>query len=454
MADTLTSGGDLMDASSLSEKQQDAVNRLYEHDATLCIAPTGEGKTAISLWAIQELINDGEINRCIVVAPAKVCIGWVAEAAKWDLNIHVATGTGVKGARELVASDANVLVISYESVPALVRLNHGCDAIVFDEVTRLKKAGGVTFKALRYRMKNFTWRVGLSATPLSENWEAVYAISLILDDGQRFGRNLDKFMQDYFYQVDYKGYQFDLRPGMDKLISEKIKNLTYLIPESHKRAKLPEPIYHELDIGQLPDDIKAAQTEFIRHNVLETEDTEIVAANAAVVSSKLRQLAQGFVYDDGEPRLMWQGRFKKFALLIKQKLANGPVVATFEFSVAVDEMKKYFPNTDIIDGKTTKSEYDRIRASWADGEGRLVLQVRAGSHGLDFLQHSAWQMVHFAPIWSRDAWLQLSGRLDRTGQKHQVEVTTLMSHGSIDDLVRDRVSAKGKVFKDFLKHLI
>lgn len=458
MADTQKSGGTLLTASDLSEKQQEAVSRLYEYDATLCIAPTGEGKTAISLFTIQELINDGQINRCIVVAPAKVCGGWVREALKWDLNIHVATGTGLKGARKLVDSTANVLVISYESVPELVKLNHGCDGIVFDEITRLKQSGGVTFKALRYKMKHFTWRVGLSATPLSENWQAVYATSLILDDPPRFGRSKDRFLQEYFYQVDYKGYDFELRPGMDKKIAELMSDLVYIIPESYKRDKMPEPSYEEINIGELPDEIKEIQKQLIKHYVAplsDEEDDEIVAANAAVVSSKLRQLAQGFVYQEGIDTLIWDGRIKIFAEVIKEKLRAGPVVATYEFTAALELIRPFFGAPDIINGKTKMGELDLIRSKWQAGKGTLLfLQVKAGSHGLDFLQHSAWQMVHFAPTWSRDGWLQLSGRLDRTGQKHPVEVTTLMANGTIDEVVRDRVVKKGQVFKDFLKHLI
>jgi hypothetical protein len=450
------SGGQLLTAKSLSKKQQEAITRIYEADATLVIAPTGVGKTTITLHAIQELLNDGEINRAIVCCPAKVCSGWVAEALKWQgLNIHVATGTGLKGARELVDSTANVLVMSYESVHELVKLNHGCDAIVFDEITRLKSSGGKAFKALRYKMKHFSWRIGLSATPLSENWQAVYAISLILDDGQRFGRSKDKFMQTYFFQTDFKGYSFELRPGMGEVISKKFSDLIYIIPESHKRETLPEPVYSELILPELPESILKIQSSLIKDNFTNSQSSDITAVNAAVVSSKLRQLAQGFVYSDDEPLLIWDERFDAFQSLIDERQLYGAVVATFEFSMCVEVMLTRYPNADVINGKTTQAEFKAIAAKWANGEGDLLfLQVRAGSHGLDFLQFSSWQMVHFAPIWSRDAWLQLTGRLDRTGQTHTVEVTTLIAPDSIDEMVRDRVITKSEVFRDFLSHLI
>lgn len=445
---------------TLSPKQQQAVSHIYEHDATLLIAPTGVGKTIITLTALDELINDGVIKRCIVVAPAKVSRGWVDDAIKWSVPMSVLAGTGKQKIDMMVGERPRVYVTSYESLPYLLKQDHGADAIVYDEVTRLKSSGGKTFKTLRGKLKQFKWRLGLSATPLSESWEAVYGMCLMLDGGERFGRNNEVFMRTYFNQIDYKGHQFEVKPEMLDAIANKLASLTYVVEESEKRKDLLEPEYLPPLTVALSDEVMEMQGEIARNALIEMDGQgDVVAVNAAVVSGKLRQLSQGFVIDEIErTHLIDDSRVKFFVDTLLQKLKQGPVVGTYEYSFIGNKVYAELMNRgvygDMINGSTSKDSFEEIKSRWSSGKGELLLlQVKAGSHGLDGLQMSAAQMLHYAPIWSRDATQQLTGRLDRTGQTKQVTVQTLVAQNTIDEAIVERVEAKGSVFREFLKRL-
>ena len=77
--------------------------------------------------------------------------------------------------------------------------------------------------------------------------------------------------------------------------------------------------------------------------------------------------------------------FSVFESTINYKLNTGPVVATYEFSAVATEMMKRFYWADVLDGNTTQKTFEKIRKKWQEGDGQLLfLQVKAGSHGLDF----------------------------------------------------------------------
>ena len=67
----------------------------------------GLGKTVSTLTAIQELMDDCEISRTLVVAPKKVAeTTWTTEAEKWDhlRGMRVAKVMGTEGLSTPLAS--------------------------------------------------------------------------------------------------------------------------------------------------------------------------------------------------------------------------------------------------------------------------------------------------------------------------------------------------------------
>lgn len=448
------SGATLMTLANLSKKQGHAIDFLFEHNYGLIIAPTGAGKTVIGLTALTELLDGGHIHRALVVAPAKVVSNWQRETRKWAHldEGDIAAGTGRQRVSEIVKSPARILVTSYDSLPVLLEMDHGCDAFLLDEITRMKATGGEVYKKLYSKIKLFRWRFGLSATPLSENWQNIFGQVKLLDLGERIGRNKQKFMDLYFNKMDFNGYRWEPRFDTPEKLTALLSSMVHIIPESDKRETQSAPVMTEVAIPA-PDIIKELQEEIRQEFLVSIGTDTITAANSAVVSGKLRQLAQGFLYhDDGSYTLLWSGRIDALAELIHT--THEPVVVTYEFSAVLEELLKRFPEADVISGGLGKSMFNRVMETWRSGKGKLLfLQVKAGSHGLDGLQYSARKLINFAPIWSNDAAQQLVGRLDRTGQTRQVEVVNLIVRGTIDRSVLRRVKDKGSVFQDFLSHI-
>lgn len=452
-----TSGGHSMTALTLSKTQEGAVDYLYEHDHGILIAPTGVGKTAIALKALEELINDEVISRCIIVAPAKVTTNWLKESDKWGSDLTLAVGTGAKSIKLMVNDRLapQVMVTSYESLPLLLESDHGADAILYDELTRLKDSGGKVAKCVRKHTKDFQWRFGMTATPLSESWEACFGMCLPIDGGKRFGRNKKHFYQQYFIQTDYQGYKFEVRADAIKELAKKLAGISYIVGEEVKRESLSD-VHHE-NIPYLPPiSIVELQDKIAKDYIVEVDDGVVEAANAGVVSGKLRQLSQGFIYgDELEDGVKWLTT-ERLLICLHEMIHTvnrwGSVVVTYEYTPVMQrlcDMANF--HIDVVNGDTSKDKFDEIMKRWRSGQGEvMLLQVKAGSHGLDGLQNSCHNMIHYAPIWSRDATMQLEGRLDRTGQTMPVHVKTIIGVDTIDEIISQRVVDKGSVFKAFI----
>jgi superfamily II DNA or RNA helicase len=128
--------------------QEEAADFLFERDRGMILASVGAGKTAITLTAMVAMIKDGHAKRFLVLAPKRVCTDvWPVEAKKWtSLRVSVAVGTPAQRLAALVEGD--IVVINYDNIGWLAEQKLDFDAIVFDELTKLKNPSGARFKAL------------------------------------------------------------------------------------------------------------------------------------------------------------------------------------------------------------------------------------------------------------------------------------------------------------------
>lgn len=416
---------------TLTPSQVLAVDRLYEHDATILVAGTGEGKTVIALTSINELIENTVLRKVIVAAPAKVIekMTWPNEAAKWDhlrkLRIVQLTGDATERTRRLLTTngETHILMVSLNNLDWLLNQDHECDGIIIDE---LSKAAGKQTAGLKSKKKagQLGWRVGMTATPVSQDFQKLYVMARIIDGGQSLGTNKQKFLGEYFYS-DYMGYNWTLRDGADKRIMAKVKPLVHAI-EDTKADKLP-PIYHHEIRFDMPAATREVYNDMKKHMVA----GDVEAANEAVKSGKLRQIASGFMYrteDVHSAELLDTARYAAYQSWV-DALMGRPGLVFYEYT--------YQENWGFV------SRPDNVRFA----------QINSMSHGVDGLQHEFADVLFVQPVWSRDAAEQAVGRVWRTGQTKPVNVTTLICNDTLDDLVVERVEDRGVWMERFMEHL-
>lgn len=420
--------------------QNQAADFLYERDRAMILAPVGAGKTAITLTAMQAMIADGHAKRFLVMAPKRVCTDvWPVEAPKWADLIKIAVAIGTPAQRAAAfASDANVVVINYDNIQWLAEQDlSSFDAIVFDELTKLKNPSGTRFKALHKVIDQFKFRWGLTGSFTSNGLEDVFGQCKIVDE-KLLGRAKGAFMQQYFVCINREFGDWSPRRWSLEAVMRRIRPATFLLEPGDYKDKLPP--CHVVELRCQMSDRKPYET-MKRDFVVQFPDAQAVASNAAVVTAKLQQMASGFVYVGERTATATPGKFTtsreaawysshKFdrldELIEENQHANTILVYQFEEEMA--ELRRRYPRLATLDD-------DRAVERWNAGQVELLaVHPKSAGHGLN-LQHGGCHMVFLSLPWSLELYEQTVGRLHRSGQTKDVWIYLMLAEKTVDEKI-------------------
>lgn len=433
--------------SLLTEDQQKAVTALYENDVLL-VARMGAGKSVVAATAVAELLDDKQVQRVLIVTTPKIAnTVWAQEFAKWHHTRHipVAVATGTPEERlALLKSDAPVCVVTFNVLPWMKKekLFGLFDGLLVDETTKLKETGGAWFKALRPHLKKFLWRGGLTGTPVNEDFMGLYGQMMLVDAGESLGTRKEAFLNQYFYALDYKQYNWALKEGAEKRLLQAIAPHVHVMPEY--RAELPPIEFHQVPLA-MPDTL-AAYYDRMRRDMV-TEDT--VSQTAAVLVQKLQQIGSGFVYDEAGEAVALSDYRVNALLDLLERLKGQNVIIAYWYKEDLQRLRAALPEAEELNPKTLAKTVKR----WNAGEiEHLLIHPRSAGHGLQ-LEQGGHTIIWYSPVWSNDLWEQTNARVWRRGQKNPVHIYTLVADGTIDELVCQRVEKKAQFDKLFTQHL-
>lgn len=426
--------------------QDDAADFLFERDRAMILAPVGAGKTAITLTAMADMIDRGHVSRWLVVAPKRVCTDvWPVEAPKWAPTLRLALAVGSPAQREAALADshADAVVINYDNLDKLDDLT-GFDGIVFDELTRLKNPSGKRFKALEKLLAPVKVRWGLTGSFTSNGLEDVFGQCKIIDQGL-LGRAKGAFLQQYFICINRDFGQWTPASGALEQVMQRIRPATYVLEPGEYKDKLPP--CHVVEVRTTLAD-RAPYEKMKVEYVARFGDERVIAQNAASVTTKLQQMASGFVYNrDGSAPSIWFSphKFDRLAeLLDENQRANTIVVYSYQEELA--ELKRRFPHAQTIDD-------DNVIERWNKGEVELLLvHPKSAGHGLN-LQHGGCHMVFLSLPWSLELYEQTVGRLHRSGQSRDVWVYVMLADKTIDERIWSALHNKRAVSETAIEEL-
>ena len=418
--------------------QEQAVEHIFRHNKCGLFLDMGLGKTVSTLTAINRLIfEEVEVNKVLVIAPKRVAESvWKQEVAQWPhlqhLKVSVITGTAM-ARKKALNENADIYTIGRDNVQWLCAQYGGSalpfDMLVIDESSSFKNHASKRFKALK--LVHFNRVVLLTGTPAPNNlidlWPQIY----LLDKGERLGRTIGAFRSDFFKPGRSNGhivYNYNITKGSDERIHQAIGDICMSM-KAKDYLDLPERINNNIKL-EMSEALRKTYKSFEREKILELFEAEeqITTANAAALSNKLLQFANGAVYDSDKMAHDIHD-LKLEALEEIMESANGkPVLVAYTYKSDADRIEKYLKAY-----KPKKLENDDDILKWNRGEIQLLMMHPAsGGHGLN-LQAGGNIIVWFGQTWSLELEQQFNARLDRQGQTQRVIINKLILKGTMDE---------------------
>jgi len=432
--------------------QNYAKDFILAHKVSALFLDCGLGKTITTLTAINELMYDSfEISKVLIIAPLRVAQStWKEEIEKWDhlnlLRYSIAVGDEKERLKAL-KQNSDIYIINRENVDWLVTksgIDFNFGMLVIDELSSFKSHTSKRFKSLLKIRPYFERVVGLTGTPSSNGLMDLWAEFRVLDLGERLGRYITHYRNEYFLPDKRNGaiiFSYKPQPNAEERIYRRLADMTISM-KSTEYLKMPELILNELEIN-LDEEDQIKYKKFKKEMVMTIQEKEIDAINAASLSNKLIQLANGSIYD--EAKNFYEIHNKKLDKLEEIiESANGkPVLVAYWFKADKERIEKRFKVREI---KTA----DDIK-QWNKGMIDLALiHPASAGHGLN-LQSGGSTLVWFSLTWSLELYQQTNARLYRQGQKDTVVIHHLIIKNTIDEDIMKSLKRKDKTQESLMK---
>lgn len=432
--------------------QNYAKDFILAHKVSALFLDCGLGKTITTLTAINELMYDSfEISKVLIIAPLRVAQStWKDEIKKWDhlnlLRYSIAVGDEKERLKALKQT-SDIYIINRENVDWLVTksgIDFNFDMLIIDELSSFKSHTSKRFKSLLKVRPYFERVIGLTGTPSSNGLMDLWAEFRVLDLGERIGRYITRYRNEYFLPDKRNGaviFSYKPQPNAEERIYRRLEDMTISM-KSTEYLKMPELILNELKIN-LDEKNQMKYKKFKKEMVMTIQEKEIDAINAASLSNKLIQLANGSIYD--EDKKFYEVHNKKLDKLEEIiESANGkPVLVAYWFKADKERIEKRFKVREI---KTA----DDIK-QWNKGMIDLALiHPASAGHGLN-LQSGGSTLVWFSLTWSLELYQQTNARLYRQGQKDTVVIHHLITKNTIDEDIMKSLKRKDKTQESLMK---
>lgn len=420
------------------EYQRLARRWILDHPRCNLWAVPGMGKTSVtfSVLDILQLIGSNFFP-ALIIAPKKVCeLTWPAEQKKWldFAGIKVVKVLGEADVRDdALMTRGDVYVINYDNVVWLLeRLKRKAwpfKIVVADESTRLKNfrgfyathpetkkvffskgsGGGVRSSALG-AISEFTGRwVNLTGTPATNGLKDLWGQNWFVDHGQRLGRTYGDYMKRWFHENPYSKVVEIRHPTCEAEIYDALKDVSLAL-RAEDWFDIKQPLLMRREV-ELPPEARAMYDDMERDFFIEIGEKNVTAANAAVLSSKLLQIASGAVYSGlGNMRTTnWIHDAKIEELKSIQNELGEPLLVAYWFKFEEQLLKKAFPDFRIFRGVEEEELWNKGKISM------MGVHPASAGHGTN-LQYGGRAIAHVTHTWDLELKLQVNERIGPTRQ--------------------------------------
>ena len=430
--------------------QKYSIEFVKTHPIAALLLSMGLGKTSTTLTALDDLLFDSfEIHKVLVIAPLRVTKVWLDEVKKWNhlnyLRCSLVAGTEQERKRALWAN-ADIYIINRENVQWLIDesgIQFDFDTLVVDELSSFKNFKTKRFKSLMKVRPMVKRVIGLTGTPTSNGLMDLWSEFKLLDQGKRLGRFITNYRDQYFRPDKRNGqvvFSYKPMPFAEDAIYDKISDITISM-KANDYLNMPELISNHIEVEMSEKEMKVYQ-ELKQELVITLGDEDVTASNAASLSNKLTQMANGAIYlDNHESAIIHDRKLDTLEDLIEAQ-CDKPVLVAYWFKHDLDRIKNRLEELK-VNFKEIKTEASIEDWNKGNIEVGLIHPASAG-HGLNLLEGGS-TLIWFGLTWSLELYEQTNARLYRQGQKDRcVVIEHIVTKGTIDEQIIKALEEKDK----------
>ena len=409
------------------EHQKTTSGFLTLNKKAFCFNEQGTGKTASAIWAADFLMNEGRVNRVLVICPLSIMeSAWRDDLFTFAMHrtVDVAYGAAEKR-RKIINSGAEFVIINYDGVEIVADAiaNGGFDLIIIDEATHYKNPQTKRWKVLNKLMTPQTWIWMMTGTPAAQSPLDAFGLAKLVNPD-----SVPRFQGSFRDQVMHKITNFKWVPkesATDTVYQALQPAIRFTKDEC---LDLPDMVYVKREV-ELTRQQKKYYKELKEKMVMQAGGEQITAANAAVNMNKLLQISAGAVYTDDGDSLAFDIRHRYKVLREVIDESSKKVLIFVPFKHVIDLLTEKLIQdgipTEVIRGDVSAPKRTEIfkRFQTTNLPQVLVVQPQAAAHGVTLT--AANTVVWWGPTSSLETYAQANARVHRQGQDHKCTVVQL-----------------------------
>ncbi len=429
-----------------------------QHKKSFCFNEQGTGKTASAIWASDFLIQQGKVNRVLVICPLSIMdSAWRNDLFNFAPHRTVAVAHGdAKKRKSVIEQNTDYVIINYDGVEIVSESikNGGFDLIIVDEATHYKNAQTRRWKVLNKLLCDNTWLWMMTGTPAAQSPVDAYGLAKMVNPTAvpRYGSTFRDMVMTKITNFKWipkanatstvhRVLQPAIRFTKDECLD--LPNMTYV-----KRAvelTRQQKKYYEMLRKRL---------------VLDVTGEQVTAVNAAVGMNKLLQISAGAVYtDDGETlEFDIKHRYKVLKEVIDESSQKVLIFVPFRhvIDILTDKLRSDGISTEVIQGSVGATARTNIFRQFQEASNPrvLVIQPASAAHGVTLT--AANTVIWWSPVSSLETYSQANARVHRSGQKHKCTVVQLQGSDAekhVYRLLDNRINIHTKI-TDLYKEIL
>ena len=444
----------------LYDNQTETRGHLLENTCTYDASDPGTGKTRSEMeaWAARRRAGGGCL---LVLCPKSIMqVAWGDDIDKFfpgEFSYSVATAKNRVAAFE---EGYDIYITNLDAVKWLLKQKkpffERFDEVVMDEATAYKNPTSQRSKAAAKVSPNFQFIRLLCGTPMPKSVLDIWHQMFIIDRGLRLGESYYRFRQT-MCDVKQVGPRPEHRQWMDKPdASITVAGLIADVTIRHRFEdcqNIPPNVQRTKQFNMCPAHRKLYE-EMKEHAIIQAKDKTIVATNAAVLATKLIQIASGSVYSqDGEKVQLHPERIELVLELVAEREHS---IVFFQWEHQLQSLKLHADKLGItyesIYGAVPDKRRETIVHDFQAGLYQtLFLQPESAAHGLTLTRATA--SIWASPTYRPDIMRQGLARVYRAGQELLTENIKICARGTIDERVYKVMEGKGLRMDELLEFL-